>query len=88
MCERDGVMNTKTTDKPKRKPLRAFQAWPENEQRLAAAARLRINISELVNEALSAKLDSLLNKRMKAIQREIKMVRGAGIEPATPTVSR
>ena len=81
-------MNTKTTAPYKRKPLRAFQAWPENEKRLAIASQLGINISELINEALQANLEKALQVKMKKMETALKMVRGGGFEPPTPTVSR
>lgn len=80
-------MNT-TKEATKRKPMRSFQAWPENEQRLAIASRLGINVSEIINEALSANLEKTLQKKFKEIEAEMKMVRGGGFEPPTPTVSR
>ena len=82
------MKDTKTT--PKRSPLnvRSFKPWPENEQRLAFAGRIGVNVSELINEVLKERLDHALSKRTKEIQKELEMVRGAGFEPATPTVSR
>ncbi len=79
-------MKTETTNK--RKPLRAFQAWPENEKRLSIASRMGINVSELINESLAASLEKQLEDRFQKLQTEIKMVRDTGFEPVTPTVSR
>ena len=70
--------------------------WPENEQRLALASRLGLNVSEILNEALEQRFDdilkikaSTLEKQARTLNEEMKkMVRGAGFEPATPTVSR
>jgi hypothetical protein len=67
---------------------RTFVAWPENEQRLALASRLGINVSELINEALKGKLDDVLKKKTADLQEALKMVRDTGFEPVTPTVSR
>ena len=81
------MKNTQT--KRKKKALRAFQPWPENQQRLELASRMGMNVSELINAALRDRLDVVLTERANNVQRELKgMVRGAGFEPATPTVSR
>ena len=79
-----------TPSAPKRHPLtvRSFKPTPDNEQRLAFASRIGVNVSELINEVLRERLDAALEKKTKELQRELKMVRGAGFEPATPTVSR
>ena len=33
--------------------------WPENEQRLALASRLGLNVSEILNEALEQRVDDV-----------------------------
>ena len=82
-------MNTKITALKSRYKYRSFVAWPKNEQRLAAASRVGINVSELINEVLEERLEQALNTKTKKLQKELEgMVRGAGFEPATPTVSR
>jgi hypothetical protein len=77
----------------KKRILRAFQPWPENEQRLEMAQKIGLNVSELINEALAGgKLDAALNAKSRQLQTQLdamkKMVRGGGFEPPTPTVSR
>ena len=67
---------------------RSFMPRPENEQRLALASRLGINISELINDTLAASLEKQLQAKFKKIENEMKMVRGGGFEPPTPTVSK
>ncbi|MEN9575629.1 MAG: hypothetical protein RL514_3484 [Verrucomicrobiota bacterium] len=82
-------MKTKSTPTKSRYKYRSFVAWPTNEQRLAAASRVGINVSELINEVLEERLEQALNTKTKKLQKELEgMVRGAGFEPATPTVSR
>ena len=78
-----------TIERPTKRVTRTFQPWQENEQRLAIAQRIGINISELINEVLKERLDSALNQKTKQLQKELAgMVRGGGFEPPTPTVSR
>ena len=67
---------------------RSFMPRPENEHRLSIASRLGINISELINDSLSASLERQLAFKFKEMEKEMKMVRGGGFEPPTPTVSR
>jgi hypothetical protein len=81
-------MKTETKVESKRKPMRSFQAWPENEHRLAIASRVGINVSELINKALKANLERDLKAEFEKLKDEMKMVRDGGFEPPTPTVSR
>lgn len=68
---------------------RSFVAWDKNEQKLAAAQKLGINVSELINETLNGSLDTVLNSKIKQLQKELAgMVRDTGFEPVTPTVSK
>ncbi len=81
----------KQTPSPTKRPplsVRSFKPTPENEKRLAFAGRIGVNVSELINEVLRERLDAALAKKTKELQKELEMVRGAGFEPATPTVSR
>ena len=80
----------KTNKTTKKAPLspRSFKPWPENEQKLAFAGRIGVNVSELINEVLKERLDDALLRKTQELQKELAMVRGAGFEPATPTVSR
>ena len=82
------VMNTKPPTLAKRKSLRSFQAWPQNEHLLSIASRVGINVSEVINESLDANLERVLKEKLKKIESEMKLVRGGGFEPPTPTVSR
>jgi len=50
---------------------RSFMPRPENEQRLAMASRLGINISEIINDALAASLEKQLQQKFKSIQSEL-----------------
>ena len=50
---------------------RSFMPRPENEQRLALASRLGINISELINDSLAANLEKQLQEKLKALQTEL-----------------
>ena len=81
-------MNKPETVTTKRKQMRSFQAWDENEKRLAIASRVGINVSEIINEALQKSLEGVLKAKFDELQNELKMVRGGGFEPPTPTVSR
>jgi hypothetical protein len=67
---------------------RSFMPWPENEQRLADAKRLGINVSELINEVLNERLETALRGKTEKLQKELNMVRDTGFEPVTPTVSK
>ena len=49
----------------------SFMPLPKNEKLLAIARRLGINISELVNETLEAKLDDVLKMKIKKVESEL-----------------
>ena len=72
----------------KRNKQRNFRPSPANAKRLDIASRLGLNVSELINEVLEERLDYALNQKSRALVAELKMVRGGGFEPPTPTVSR
>ena len=65
-----------------------FRTWPNNQKRLEVASQLGLNVSELINEVLESRFDAVLQEKSKKIQSALKMVRGGGFEPPTPTVSR
>ena len=67
---------------------RSFRPWPEVDKRLTVAGRIGINVSELINEVLKKQVDQALKEKSKRIEADLKMVRGGGFEPPTPTVSR
>lgn len=39
-----------------KRPLRSFRAWEENQERLAFAEKLDLNVSEVINEVLKENL--------------------------------
>jgi hypothetical protein len=86
LCARMKTPNTPA--KRTTRTVRSFQPTPDNEKRLAFASRIGVNVSELINEILKDRLDDALTKKTRELQKELEMVRGAGFEPATPTVSR
>jgi len=47
---------------------RTFKAWPENQERLAFAEKLDLNVSELINEVLQQHLKTHLEKKTKKIR--------------------
>ena len=65
-----------------------FRPSEQNLKYLEVAKRNGIDVSELINEVLEENLVDALHHKAKDLTYELKMVRGAGFEPATPTVSR
>ena len=55
----------------KRSPLNvpSFKPWPENEQRLAFAGRIGVNVSELINEVLRERLEQALEEKPKKLRK-------------------
>jgi hypothetical protein len=49
-------------------PLRTFQPWPKNRDRLAFADKVGLNVSELINEVL----DDHLKKHLEAKANKIR----------------
>lgn len=45
-----------------------FRPWPENQERLAFAERLDLNVSEVINEVLKSHLRSHLENKTKKIR--------------------
>ena len=66
----------------------AFRPTPDNKKRLEMAQTLGLNISEIINDLLRENFDTVLRQKSKKIEAALKMVRGGGFEPPTPTVSR
>jgi hypothetical protein len=47
---------------------RSFKAWPENQERLAFAEKLDLNVSELINEVLKDNLRSHLERKTRKLR--------------------
>ena len=47
---------------------RTFKAWPENQERLAFAEKLDLNVSELINEVLQKHLRQHLESKTKKLR--------------------
>ena len=47
---------------------RTFRAWPENEERLEFAEKIGLNVSEIVNEALTKTLRATIDTKAKKIR--------------------
>lgn len=50
---------------------RTFRAWPENEERLAFAKRIGLDVTELVNEVLAKGLKPVLEQKAKKIREAV-----------------
>ena|GEM_PF-2832267 len=72
----------------KRYQQRNFRPSPKNLERIQIAQSLGLNVSELINLALEDRFDAILQEKSRRLEKALKVVRGAGFEPATPTVSR
>ena len=53
------------SDKP---TPRTFKAWPENQERLAFADKLGLNVSEVINEVLEKHLKVHLETKTKKLR--------------------
>lgn len=53
-----------------KKPV-GFKPWPENRERLEFAAKIGVNVSELINEILRDNLKPRLEKKAKAIREAV-----------------
>lgn len=51
-----------------RKLARSFKPWPENQERLAFAEKLDLNVSEIINEVLRDYLKPHLERKTKQIR--------------------
>jgi hypothetical protein len=47
---------------------RTFRPWPENQERLAFAEKLELNISEVINEVLEKHLKTHLETKTKQLR--------------------
>jgi hypothetical protein len=47
---------------------RTFRPWPENQERLAFAEKLDLNVSELINEVLERHLKDHLHTKTKKLR--------------------
>ena len=73
----------------KRYKMRNFRPTPKNEERMALAASLGLNVSAMINEALDERFEVILRQKSKERHEAFeRVVRGGGFEPPTPTVSR
>jgi post-segregation antitoxin (ccd killing protein) len=55
----------------KRTPPRNFRPWPSNQERLALAERLGLNVSELINEVLDTNIARHLEEKARRIREAI-----------------
>ena len=81
-------MKTNTQPVEKRYHQRNFRPSPANEKRIELAQSLGLNVSQLINQVLEERFDAVLEEKSIRLEKALKVVRGAGFEPATPTVSR
>jgi len=47
---------------------RTFRPWPENDERLAFAERVDLNVSEVINEVLKEHLKPHLERKTKKLR--------------------
>lgn len=52
----------------KKGPYRSFKPWAENQERLAFAEKLDLNVSELINEVLEKHLRSHLETKTRKLR--------------------
>jgi len=50
---------------------RTFKPWPQNQERLAFAEKLDLNVSELINEVLEKHLRSHLEAKTRKLREEL-----------------
>jgi hypothetical protein len=67
-------MQTKTQKKYR---VCNFRPWSKNEARIDDAARLNLNVSEIINEAIETSFDAIVQKKAKELQDYLK-ARGGG----------
>ena len=72
----------------KRYQQRAFRPTPANEKRMEMAQSIGLNVSAIINQVLEERFEAVMQEKARQVEKALKMVRGAGFEPATPTVSR
>ena len=72
----------------KRYQQRAFRPTPQNLARIELAQSIGLNVSAIINQVLEERFEAVMQEKARQVEKALKVVRGAGFEPATPTVSR